>query len=142
MKASEALSLLLRDLQADRAGYGRLRGLLDEQFQAALAHRSERLASLADEIVSLVDELNGRGLKRGALLQQLAARPGEAPSMGALLRRLPEPLARSLGQAWQALELLVQDCKAVNQRNCHLITEQHALMQRVLGVEEVLYAER
>lgn len=143
MKVTEALSHLLRDMHADRSGYARLRELLEQQFEAALRHQAERLSALADDIVALVDELNARGLQRGALLRQLLGqRPQTEPSMAALLQRLPSAVGQTLSIAWQSLEQQVRECKDLNQRNCHLITEQHALMQRVMGVEEALYAER
>lgn len=142
--AAEALSLMLRDLHADRAGYARLRDLLEAQFQAALRHRVETLTEVAEQITGLADELDARGRQRATLLGQLLGRAAATePSMGALLQRLPAAVARTLGTAWLALEQQARECKTLNQRNCQLITEQHALMQRVLGVEEdYLYAER
>jgi len=139
-KSTEALTLLLRDLQADRAGYGRLRELLEAQFQAALRHQAEPLQRLADEIVALVDELDAHTRQRGLLLRKLLGSQGE-PTMSRLLQRLPTTAAQALGGLWTALEEQVRECKALNQRNCQLITEQQALMRRVMGVEEGLYAE-
>jgi flagella synthesis protein FlgN len=146
--AAEALGLMLRDLHADRAGYARLRDLLEAQFQAALRHRVETLGEVAGQITGLAEELDARSRQRATLLGQLlgpshGGRAAAEPSMAALLQRLPAAVARTLGTAWLALEQQARECKALNQRNCQLITEQHALMQRVLGVEEdFLYAER
>lgn len=139
-KSTEALAALLRDLQADRSAYGRLRELLEGQFQAALRHQAEPLQRLADEIVVLVDELDAHTRQRGLLLRKLLGTQGE-PSMSRLLQRLPATAAQALGDIWAALEEQVRECKAMNQRNCQLITEQQALMRRVMGVEEGLYAE-
>lgn len=144
-RATEVLAALLRELHADRSAYARLRELLEAQFQAALRHQSEVLAGLAEDIVALVEQLDARSRQRGSTLKQLLGNGPDRdtePSMSALLQRLPAAVAQTLGTAWLALEQQVRECKALNQRNCHLITEQHALMQRVLGVEEVLYAER
>ncbi|MET0518966.1 MAG: flagellar protein FlgN [Burkholderiaceae bacterium] len=140
MKLSDAVSALLGDMQADQGGYARLRELLDAQFEAALAHSATRLTSLAQEIVGQVEQLDGRRARRAALLQRLAA-PGEEASMSGLLQRLPQPVAERLTVSWQALEQQVRECKQINQRNCHLITEQQALMQRLLGRDQPSYGE-
>jgi flagella synthesis protein FlgN len=140
MKASEALARMLRDLQADRSGYMRLRELLDAQFQAALRHQAPALVGLAEEITALVGELEARRASRSELLARLLGR-GVAPSLSALLPRLPAQVGQTVTQAWQALEQQVQECKRMNLRNCQLITEQHALMQRALGIEEQGYAQ-
>lgn len=139
-KSTESLAALLRDLQADRSAYARLRELLEAQFQAALRHQAEPLQRLAEEISALVDGMEARGRQRGQLLRQLLGTQGE-PGMNRLLQRLPAKAAQALGDIWTALEQQVRECKALNQRNCQLITEQQALMRRVMGVEEELYAE-
>ncbi|MFT7723735.1 MAG: flagellar export chaperone FlgN [Roseateles sp.] len=139
-RRTEALAALLRGLQADRSAYARLRELLEAQFQAALRHQAEPLRRLADEIVALVDELDAHTRRRGLLLRQLLGPQGE-PGIGRLLQRLPAPVEQPLAGLWAALEAQVRDCKALNQRNCQLITDQQALMRRVMGVEEGLYAE-
>jgi len=127
MKAREILLKLLAGMHEDQAGYGRLRALLEEQFQAALRQRAELLLELAPRIEALVDSL------------LLGARG--TISLSGLLARLPQPTAQLLGRAWERLEAQVRDCKALNARNCELIVEQHALMQRLLGAERDTYAE-
>lgn len=139
-KVAEVLARLLRDLHADRSAYARLRELLEEQFQAALRHRSEQLGGLAADIVALVEQLDQRRAVRSELLLALLGRNSK-PSVEALLQRLSGASAQTLAAAWQGLEQQVIECKALNLRNCQLITDQHALMQRVLGIEEASYAE-
>lgn len=139
-KSTEALAALLRDLQADRSAYAQLRELLEAQFQAALRHRAQALQESAEEILALVEQLNAHTRQRGLLLRQLLGSHGEA-SMGRLLQRLPASVAQTLGGLCTALQEQVNECKALNQRNCQLITEQQALMRRVMGVGEELYAE-
>lgn len=140
-KVAEAVARLLRDLHADRSAYARLRELLEAQFQAALRHRSEQLGELATEIVALVEQLDQRRALRSELLLALLGRNSK-PSLEALVQRLSGASAQTLAGAWQGVEQQVIECKALNLRNCQLITDQHALMQRVLGVEEAAYAER
>ncbi|MBA4341901.1 MAG: flagellar protein FlgN [Methylibium sp.] len=142
MKPAQALAQLLRDMQVDRAGYARLRELLEAQFQAALRHATQALVGLADDITRLVAELEERRATRSRLLAQLLG-PAEAePTLARLLQRLPASAGQTLTVAWQGLEQQIRECKQMNLRNCRLITEQHALMQRVLGVEEQGYAQR
>lgn len=142
MKPAQALAQMLRDMHADRAGYARLRDLLEAQFQAALRHAAQPLVGLAGEITGVVAELDGRRAARSQLLVQLLGPAEPAPTLDRLLQRLPGPTGQTLTVAWQGLEQQIRECKQMNLRNCRLITEQHALMQRVLGVEEQGYAER
>jgi len=137
-----ALAQILREMQADHAGYARLRELLEAQFHAALRHGTQQLLDLAEEITHLVMELEGRRATRGQLLGQLLSSSEEAPTLAQLCKRLPAQAGKALGQTWQTLEQQILECKQLNLRNCRLITEQHALMQRVLGVEGQVYAER
>jgi flagella synthesis protein FlgN len=139
-RTTELLGALLHGLQADREAYGRLRALQETQFEAALRHQPDALQRLADDILALVDELEARARQRSQLLSQLLGTQGE-PTMSRLLQRLPVKAAQGLGGLWTALEQQVQDCKALNHRNCQLITDQQALMRRVMGIQEDLYAE-
>jgi len=136
----EALLNLLRGLQADRAGYAGLRGLLEAQFQGALRHDAAALLSLAEQIGAQVAELEQRRVERGELLLRLLGR-AQPPSLAALLQRLPAGPGERLAGVWTELEQQIRDCKALNQRNCTLIIEQHGLMQRLLGQEGELYAQ-
>lgn len=140
-KAAEALGKMLSDMHADRTGYARLRELLDAQFQAALRHQGQELVGLAEQISGLVDELEARRAERSRLLTLLMGRE-VAPSIDALLQRLPAKVGQTITVAWQGLEQQVRECKSMNLRNCQLITEQHALMQRAMGIEEPGYAQR
>lgn len=142
MKPAQALALMLRDMQADQAGYARLHELLEAQFQAALRHAAQQIVGLADEITRLVEELEERRATRSRLLVQLLGPAERTPTLARLLQRLPAQTSQLMAQTWRGLEQQIRDCKQLNLRNCRLITEQHALMQRVLGVEEQGYAER
>jgi flagella synthesis protein FlgN len=140
MSMAEALVQLLGGMHADRRSYTLLRGLLEEQFQAALRQRADALLDLAERIGALVDGLNAQRLQRRGLVARLLGR-NDGLSMQAVLQGLPKASAGVLGQAWAALEQQVRECKALNARNCELIVEQQALMQRLLGVERDTYAE-
>jgi flagella synthesis protein FlgN len=136
-----ALSRLLRDAEADVADYSALAVLLEEQFISALQHKTSALPALAERITRLVDTLDERRCTREALVSELLGSTTR-PSMAALFARLPAASRAPVEALWQRLESAVQDCKARNTRNAHLMSEQHAIMQRVLfGEEAGIYAD-
>lgn len=142
MSRAALLLKQLRDgLDHDQAGYQRLHGLLEAQFQAALRHQADAMAELADGILAQVAELDAQRERRQQLLVALLGRNG-TPSLKALLARLPQASAQPLAQLWRHLQLALADCKALNLRNCQFIIEQQALMQQLLGREEATYAQR
>ncbi|MDN3921560.1 flagellar protein FlgN [Roseateles violae] len=140
MSSAQLLIDLLGGMHADRRSYTQLQALLEEQFQAALRHQAEPLMKLAERIGAVVDTLNSQRLTRRQLVARLLGRDQDL-SMPALLQRLPQASSAVLGQTWSALEQQVRDCKALNARNCELIVQQQALMQRLLGMEQDTYAE-
>jgi len=136
-----ALSRLLRDAEADVVDYAALAVLLEEQFASALRHETTALTVQAERITRLVDTLDERRRTREALVAELLGGAFK-PSMAALFARLPVASRAPVEALWQRLESAVQDCKARNARNAHLMSEQHAIMQRVLfGEEAGIYAD-
>lgn len=137
MKRSDVLRALVSGVHADQADYQTLRTLLGEQFQAALRHDAATLTELGRRITALVAVLDGRRRERMRGVALLGIRP---PATMAQVIALFAPAMRApLQQLWQDLEALVVECKQLNSRNCRLLTEQHALMQRVLAGEEDTY---
>ncbi|MFG6488981.1 flagellar protein FlgN [Roseateles sp. BYS78W] len=136
----QLIDVLTRDVQ----GYRELRTLLDAQFDAALAHHAASMDQLAGRIVTQVEGIDARRESRDGMLAQLAGRR-ERPGLRALAARLPAavplPLRERLAEVCGQLEQLTVDCKRLNLRNCELIHEQHALMQRLLGQPEASYAQ-
>ncbi|WP_077033540.1 flagellar export chaperone FlgN [Pelomonas sp. KK5] len=141
MSSAELLRQLLLGLQADQRSYLLLQELLDEQLAAIAQQRSQALEKLAARITALTVQLDEQRRLRVELVSRLLG-PKTEPSMTTLFERLPATAARVMREAWDALELQVRQCKALNKRNGELIVEQHALMQQLLGTEEHVYAER
>ena len=136
-----ALALLLRDAQADLGDYDRLAQLLEQQFEGALRHDTAQLHTLAQQIGPLLDALDLRRLARVALVTQLLG-PHTPASMDRLFERLPAARRAPVQALWGRLEQAVLDCKSRNARNARLMTEQQAVLQRVLhGTQEPLYAD-
>lgn len=140
MTRQQNLARLIRDVQADIGDYGVLRGLLDRQFHAALAHHGAELAALAEQITATVEILDKRRAHRIELLRVLTGEP-RPRSLDRLLAQLPPAPRELLASCWHELEQLVRDCKAQNVCNCELIVEQNALMRRVLHGEGDTYVE-
>ncbi|KQP37171.1 flagellar export chaperone FlgN [Pseudorhodoferax sp. Leaf274] len=135
-----AMERLLRDVQADLADYAGLNDLLDAQFAGALRHDAQAMESLAGRIVAVVDQLDARRQFRVGLLARLTG--GATPSVPALVAQWPAARRAAVQALWDRLEQAVQDCKARNLRNARLLTEQNALLARVLhGPEDTLYAD-
>lgn len=139
MTRIDPLTRLLQDLRADLIDYGRLKELLEIQFDAALKHQSSRLGEVAADITALVDTLDGRRQERVALAGVLLG-SGREVCMAEVFKLLPAPRRPVAQSGWEALEKLVRECKALNERNCRLLMDQHEIMQRVLNREMDTYA--
>lgn len=135
MNRQQAITRLLRDVHDDLRDYQVLHTLLDEQFAAALRHDAARLEDLARHVTALVDALQQRRTTRQALVQQLLGADA-ARGMHAVMELLSASSRSVLQDWWTALEALVRACKERNLRNCRLITDQNAILQRVLQGEE------
>ena len=139
MTRNEAMLRLIRDVQADVRDYAVLRVLLEDQFQSAVRHDTSRLNQLAHDIVAQVDSLDSRRENRVMLIHALTGETNPHHIQG-VLDQLSNGARDTLSTQWHELEVLVRECKALNTRNCELIVEQNAIMQRVLHGEEGIYA--
>lgn len=137
MKRSDVLRSLVSGVHADHADYQALRALLGEQFQAALRHDTATLTTLGERITALVAVLDGRRRERMHGVALLGLKPPS--TMTQVIAMFAPAMRAPLLQLWQALEALVVDCKALNARNCRLLMDQHAMMQRVLAGEADTY---
>jgi flagellar biosynthesis protein FlgN len=124
----------------DIKDYRRLRGLLDEQFHAALRHQAERVAQVCEDIAGLTDVLNGRRSERTVLAQAITREAAPERSHKAVGLHMTAASAQLLSDWTEELEQMVRECKQLNLRNCSLLTEQHEIMQRVLNQEQGIYA--
>lgn len=131
MTRREALQKLFQGMHADVQGYRRLRELLDEQFEAALQHRTEQVREVVERISALAQELEARRRERVDLVGRLAPRAAP-PSIGAVAGMLQGAARATFESCWSSLEKLVHECKRLNQRNCRLLMDQYEIMRRVL----------
>lgn len=140
MTSREALHRLFEGMRADAADYNRLRELLEEQFKAALAHRTEEIGAIVETILALTVTLGLRSRERAELARALSRGKAKKVSIRALTAQLPAPARQKFESAWQLLETLVRECKRLNVRNGHLLMTQRDIMQRVLNIEPDVYA--
>jgi flagella synthesis protein FlgN len=136
-----AVERLLGDVRADLHDHAELQALLDQQFEAALRHDAAALEPVATRILALVEQLDARRQLRDALVSRLSGHDGP-PSVHTLLGQWPAAQRPQLQALWAHLEQAVQDSKNRNLRNARLMTEQQAMLIRVMhGSEDGLYAD-
>lgn len=143
MKPHEALNRIFRGMRADLHDYSALRELLEAQFRAALEHRTTDICELGERITALVERIEQRRRERVDLATRLMAQTPSAakrPSISAVADRLQGASRAAFDACWKTLENAVRECKALNERNCRLLMDQHDIMRRVLGQESDTYA--
>jgi len=135
----QANTLLAHGVALDVRDAGAVRTLLEQQFEAALRHRSADLSLLAGQLEPLLNEMETRRQQRLSLVRALLG--AHATMLDYLGTLAPAPRA-ALESAWEQLEAIVRECKAATTRNANLLAEQYSVMQRVLHGEDQLYAPR
>lgn len=130
---------IIEGVRADLDDYPRLRELLEAQFQATLKQRAQDIREIAESISQLTSTLESRRRERHALARLLVAGESSVVSMEAVSAQLPRSVREKFDAAWTRLEILVRDCKELNQRNCRLVMGQYEVMQRVLHADRNTY---
>jgi len=133
----DAMRQLLAGVADDLLAYAELRGLLDQQFDAAVRHKGPQLTAVAEAISTLVDVMQARRTQRVALVQRLLGPAGTMLQAFALLKNSAR---ERMEKDWNTLEQMVIECKRLGKRNSDLLVEQYSIMQRVLHGEEQIYA--
>jgi flagella synthesis protein FlgN len=135
----DAFSRVFAGMRADLHAYRELRQLLEDQFRAALEHRSADIRDIGERITALAAEIEERRRERVELVTLLTPQNAQA-RMASIAERLQGSSRAAFDTCWRALEGAVRECKDLNLRNCRLIMDQHAIMQRVLNAESDTYA--
>jgi len=137
MNQAAPLTRVMQGVGADIQRYRELMRLLESQFQAVLRHDAVELGELAHGITELVASLDVSRRDRMSCVHALV---GPGAGMSGVFERLDGPRREALEAGWQTLEHMVRESKRLNARNCQLLMDQHALMQRVLHGEVSTYA--
>jgi len=136
---SQANALLLEGVQRDLQEAAAIRALLEQQFEAAVRHRSVELSALAENLEPLLQAMEGRRQQR---LQLVRALLGAQATMEQYIASLVPAARATFEAAWAELETIVRACKEATTRNGQLLAEQYSVMQRVLHGEDAIYAPR
>jgi len=120
---SATMDGLLRGVGNDLRDYRALLDLLESQFAAALRHETAHLADVGERVTALVETLEQRRVQRVELAERLL---GPGARMPAVIAAFDLPQRRLLADGWSVLEELVGRCKALNERNCRLLTSAYA----------------
>lgn len=139
----ETLYRLNAALELNYKDYMALKGCLEQQFKAALAHDAMAMEKLAEQIIHSAERIEARQPQLLSSMTDLMGRRS-APTLRYLIDRLPPhlpaQLTNDLVSVNQRLQEVTQECQRMNFRNCELIHEQQALMQRLMGKPESTYA--
>lgn len=144
LSARQRWAHIAQGMHQDVAGYREMHTLMQAQFHAALRHDAPAMQDVAERIAAQAQSLEQSSQQR--VVHARALLPVGAPvSMTAVFALLQGPLQGQLQALWQQLETSVQQCKALNVRNCQLIMEQAQIMRQVLGAttaDEGIYGPR
>jgi flagella synthesis protein FlgN len=140
MKHSDALSRIFAGMRADVHDYRRLRDLLEAQFGAALQHRTVEIGEIVERLTELTAVLEERRRERVEQAGLLAAGSTSRVTIASVAQSLQGKSRATFDACWTALEASVQECKALNLRNCQFLMDQRDIMQRVLNAEANTYA--
>lgn len=135
----QANALLLEGVQRDLDQAATIHTLLEQQFEAAVRHRSAELTALADGLTPLLEGMEERRQQR---LQLVRALLGPDATMAQYSASLAPAARAAFDTAWTGLEAIVRACKEATTRNSQLLAEQYSVMQRVLHGEDEVYAPR
>lgn len=135
----QANAILIDGVQSDLQDAGAIHSLLEQQFEAAVRHRSAELTALAEALAPLLATMEGRRQQRVSLVRALL---GPDAAMSQYIASLAAGPRAAFEAAWEELEGVVRACKEASNRNGQLLAEQFSVMQRVLHGEEDTYAPR
>lgn len=135
----QANALLLEGVRLDVQDGAAVSGLLEQQFDAAVRHRTAELTQLAEQLTPLLDAMEARRQQRVSLVRALL---GPQATMDQFFATLDAAARATVQAAWNELEAIVTVCKQATTRNAGLLAEQYSVMQRVLHGEDAIYAPR
>ncbi|MTD32913.1 flagellar protein FlgN [Paludibacterium denitrificans] len=139
MTGQDAVKALLIGMDRDRFDYRKLTRLLEQQFSAALQHNAAELASIASDILNIVEAMEQRRHQRIDLVIAFLG-AGQPVSVEAVIERVTGKVHDTLQSWWADLGYLARHCQTLNTRNGQLLMSQYEIMQRVLHGEKDVYA--
>lgn len=125
---------LIVGIQQDCGRYTDLQQLLRNQHGLLASHDVDGLTEHNRQQTKLLANIQQQAQQRCQHLLALGLKPDEK-GMATLITKLPSPLQQSVGEQWQRLELLLQQCRRQNELNGRLLAGQIETINTLLGQE-------
>lgn len=125
---------LIIGIQQDSGRYAELQQLLLNQHGLLASHDVDGLTAHNQRQTRVMAEIQQQAQQRCQHLLALGLKPDEK-GMATLITKLPGQLQQSVGEQWQRLELLLQQCRRQNELNGRLLAGQIETIHTLLGQE-------
>lgn len=125
---------LIIGIQQDCGRYTDLQQLLLNQHSLLASHDVDGLTGHNRQQTRLMADIQQQAQQRCQHLLALGLKPDEQ-GMATLITRLPSPLQQRVGEQWQRLEWLLQQCRRQNELNGRLLAGQIETINTLLGQE-------
>lgn len=125
---------LIIGIQQDCGRYADLQQLLLNQHSLLASHDVDGLTGHNWQQTRLMADIQQQAQQRCQHLLALGLKPDEQ-GMATLITRLPDPLQQRVGEQWQRLEWLLQQCRRQNELNGRLLAGQIETINTLLGQE-------
>lgn len=125
---------LIIGIQQDCGRYADLQQLLLKQHSLLASHDVDGLTGHNRQQTRLMADIQQQAQQRCQHLLALGLKPDEQ-GMATLITRLPSPLQQRVGEQWQRLEWLLQQCRRQNELNGRLLAGQIETINTLLGQE-------
>lgn len=142
-RQQQLLRLAERDIEQDCTDYQALQRLMFALYEQLLARDTVQIEQLNQQILVLVEFTRERAERRSKILGAL--RLGYAQgAMASLFELYPETRRTQLTQRWIELSHLIQNAKALNERNGKLLAMHNDILSQLLGSRqgEQVYSPR
>lgn len=138
MSAKELVKIVVTGLEADLKSCSQLEDLLKSQRKCLSDADSSGLEVVNESIVRATERLSLSTSQRSSAMAKFglsASRDG----VSVLAEKLPSGLSSKIVGDFEKLEIALERCKTLNERNGDLLAGQRSLTDSLLGRETKLY---
>ncbi len=132
-RSEQLVQLVGRDLELDCADYQGLQQLMQALYEQLLVRNSAQIESINQQISAVVSFIRARAERRSKILIAFGLSPSTPGAMEKLLIHCPIPKRSTYLQCWVELEKLIQQTKAINERNGKLLAMHNDILNQLLG---------
>ena len=132
-RSEQLVQLVGRDLELDCADYTGLQRLMQSLYEQLLVRNSAQIEVLNQQITVLVEFIRARAERRRKIITAFGLVPTMPGVMEKLLAHCPQPNRNSYLKCWSELESLVQQTKAINERNGKLLAMHNDILNQIIG---------